>query len=181
LGGRARADPPPALHAAAQAYPECSHEHAFVRVTMSWYRYGWVQALGAIVVGMLAVGSARAGSVWFALDPDKTVCDVLGTETCAIELAWTVSNEDKFDKWKICWKPKESATWLDDHCEYNSKIRKIDNNFYAIPDLKLAADYRVKLEARRESNGHWTCVHKTMIRNVGHTAWLDGGGICTDF
>jgi hypothetical protein len=104
---------------------------------MSWYRYGWIQALGAVVLGVLALGSVNAASVWFVLDPDKIVCDALGTRTCGIEIAWSVSNEDRFDKWKICWKPKDSSTWLDDHCNYNSKVRKIENNFYVIPGLEM--------------------------------------------
>ena len=58
---------------------------------MSWYRHGWVHARGAIVLGMLAIGSAQAGSNWFALDPDKTLCDV-HSSTCTIELAWSVGN-----------------------------------------------------------------------------------------
>jgi hypothetical protein len=148
---------------------------------MGWYRYGWIQAAVLIVMGGLAVGSVNAGSVWFVLDPDQIVCDVLGTETCGIEIAWSVSNEHKFDKWKICWKPKESSTWLDDHCNYNSKIRKIENNFYVVPDLEMGGYYRIKLEARREGSGNWTCLHKAMIRSVGHAARLGNGGICTDF
>jgi hypothetical protein len=152
---------------------------------MNWYRHGWVHALGAIVLGMLAIGSVRvdsvrAGSDWFALDLDKTLCDV-HSSTCTIELAWSVSNEDKFDKWKICWMPKVSRTWLTDDCKYYSKVRTIDNNFYAIPDLNMDHDYRVKLEGRREKNGNWTCVQKTVIRYVGYGAYLADGGICTDF
>jgi hypothetical protein len=148
---------------------------------MSWYRYGWIQALGAILVGVLAVGSANAGSVWFVLDPDQIVCDVLDTETCGIEIAWSVSNEHKFDLWKICWKPKDSSTWMDDHCKYNVRYREIDDNFYVIPDLELRGYYRIKLEGRREGSGNWTCLHKSMIRSVGHAARLGNGGICTDF
>ncbi len=148
---------------------------------MSWYRYGWIVALGAIVLGMLAIGSAKAASVWFVLDPDKISCDVNGTRTCSIEIAWSVSNEDHFDKWKICWKPKELSAWLDDHCDYNAKVRKIENNFYAIPGLELGGYYRFKLEGRRERNGHWTCLHKGMIRSVGYAVRLGGGGICVDF
>ena len=138
-------------------------------------------ALAAVFCGMMTAGTAAGGSAWFALDPDQTVCDVYGTGACSIELSWMVGNEDKFDKWKLCWKVKEGATWLDDNCEYHAKIRKLENNFYAIPDLDMDLEYRVKLEGRRERNENWTCIAKTMIRNVGHTAWLDNGGLCTDF
>ena len=138
-------------------------------------------ALAAVVGGSAVAGAASAGSAWIALDPDRTVCDVYGTGNCSIELSWVVGNEDKFDKWKICWKVKEASSWLDDHCEYHAKIRKMENNFYAISDLDMDLDYRVKLEGRRERNENWTCIVKTMIRNVGHTAWLDDGGICVDF
>ncbi len=148
---------------------------------MSWYRYGWILALGAIVAVMLAPGSARAASVWFALDPDQVVCDVVNSRTCTIEIAWSVSNEDHFDKWKICWKIKEAETWLDDHCDYNAKVRKIENHFYAIPDLKMGEYYWIKLEGRRGSSGHWTCLNKGMIRSVGSAVRLGGGGICVDF
>ncbi|HEX6014730.1 MAG TPA: hypothetical protein VFY87_23645 [Geminicoccaceae bacterium] len=141
----------------------------------------WLAACGAALGVALTAGAALAGSAWFSLDREKIVCDVLGTGTCTVELAWTVSKEDKFDKWKICWKEREASSWLDDHCDYNSKVRKIENNFYAIPDLDMDKEYRVKLEARRERNENWTCVIKTMIRQVGHTAWLGDGGICVDF
>jgi len=67
---------------------------------MSWYRHGWIVALGAIALVLLAPGSARAASVWFALDPDQVVCDVVDSRTCSVEIAWSVSNEDHFDKWK---------------------------------------------------------------------------------
>jgi hypothetical protein len=147
---------------------------------MSRYCYSSIRALGAILLGMLAIGSAQAGSNWFALDPDKTLCDV-DSLSCTIELAWSVGNADKFDEWKICWMPRVSRTWLDDDCKYYSKVRTIDNNFYAIPDLNMNHDYRVKLEGRREKNGNWTCVEKTMIRYVGYGAYLASGGICTDF
>ena len=74
---------------------------------MGWYRSVRVLALGAVVVGALVGGGVKAGSVWFALDPDKIVCDAVNTDTCAVEVAWAVSNADRFEKWKICWKPKE--------------------------------------------------------------------------
>ena len=148
---------------------------------MGWYRSVRMLALGAIVLGTLAAGGVKAGSVWFGLDRDKIVCDALDAMTCRIEIAWSVSNEDRFDKWKICWKPKDSSTCLDDHCNYNSKVRKIENNFYVIPDLDMGEYYRIKLEARREGSGNWTCLHKAMIRSVGHAARLGSGGICTDF
>jgi hypothetical protein len=148
---------------------------------MGWYRSVRVLALGAIVLGMLAGGGVKAGSVWLALDPDKIVCDALGSRTCTIEIAWSVSKEDRFDKWKICWKPKDSTTWLDDHCNYHSRLVDIEDDVYAIPDLKLGEYYRIKLEGRRERSGNWTCLHKAMIRSVGHAARLGGGGICVDF
>jgi len=134
-----------------------------------------------IMAGAALAGAALVGSVYFALDRDEIICDALGTETCTVELAWSVSNADKFDEWKLCWKKRESSTWLDDHCNYHSKIRKIQFNSYAIPNLAIGQDYRVKLEGRRRSNGNWTCVHKTMIRGIGHSAWLDNGGVCGDF
>ncbi len=77
--------------------------------------------------------------------------------------------------------PRVSRTWLTDDCKYYSKVRTIDDNFYAIPDLNMDHDYRVKLEGRRKKNGNWTCVEKTMIRYVGYGAYLASGGICTDF
>jgi hypothetical protein len=146
---------------------------------MSWYRHRLTAALGALVLSGLAVGTAQAGSNWFALDPDKTICDTHSL-TCTIELAWSVGNADKFDEWKICWMPRVSRTWLDDDCKYYSSVRTIDNNFSAIPDLNMDHDYRVKLEGRRKKNGNWTCVEKTMIRYVGDGAYLANGGICTD-
>jgi hypothetical protein len=93
----------------------------------------WLAACGATIAAALAAGAALAGSAWFSLDREKIVCDVLGTGTCTVELAWTVSKEDKFDKWKICWKEREASSWLDDHCEYHSKVRSIENNFYPSP------------------------------------------------
>jgi hypothetical protein len=148
---------------------------------MGWCRSVRVLALGAIVFGTLAVGAVKAGSVWFVLDPDEIVCDVLGTETCAIEIAWSVGNADRFEKWKICWKPKDFSTWLDDHCSYHSRLVDIEDDAYAIPGLDLGGYYRIKLEGRRERNGKWTCLHKAMIRSVGYAARLGNGGICTDF
>jgi hypothetical protein len=148
---------------------------------MNRYQRGWLLALAVIVLGVLAAGSPKAGSVWFGLDPDKIVCDAVDTMTCTVEIAWSVSNEDKFDKWKICWKPKDATTWLDDHCNYHSRLVDIENNFYAIPGLDLGGYYRVKLEGRRDRNGNWTCVHKSMLRSVGHAMRLGNGGICFDF
>lgn len=148
---------------------------------MSSGRWSWIEAIVLIGLGMLATGSVKAGSVWLALDQDKTVCDALDTMTCQIQIAWSVSNEDRFDKWKICWKPKDSSTWLDDHCRYHSRLVDIEDHSYAIPGLELGGYYRVKLEGRRERSGKWTCVHKTMIRSVGHSVRLGNGGICTDF
>jgi hypothetical protein len=148
---------------------------------MSWYRSVRILALGAIVLCALALGSARAGSVWFALDPDEIVCDATNTRTCSVEVAWSVSNEDRFEKWKICWKPKDSSTWLDDHCSYHSRLVDIEDHSYAIPGLEIGGYYRIKLEGRRERNGNWTCVHKSMIRAVGYGARLGNGGVCVDF
>ena len=150
-------------------------------MTMAWYRSVRILALGAIVLCALAAGGAKAGSVWFALDRGKIVCDALDTMTCTIEIAWSVSNEDRFEKWKICWKPKDSSNWLDDHCSYHSRLVDIEDNFYAIPGLDIGGYHRIKLEGRRERDGNWTCVHKSMIRAVGHSARLGNGGICTDF
>ena len=67
-------------------------------------------AFVAVSAGILTARAAVGGSAWFALDPEQTVCDVSGTGACSIELSWVVGNEDKFDKWKLCWKVKEAST-----------------------------------------------------------------------
>ncbi|MFO1037755.1 MAG: hypothetical protein U1E45_12980 [Geminicoccaceae bacterium] len=130
---------------------------------------------------MLAAGTVWAGSNYFLLNRDLMVCDTKFTDTCDVGIDWIVGNIDKFDEWKICWKKKESSTWLDDHCDYNSKVRKISNTYYVIPDLKVGVSYRIKLEGQKIKNGKWSCVNKASIDYVGYGVYLGAGGFCTDF
>lgn len=131
--------------------------------------------------GLTLPGHALGGSTWFWLDPDQTVCDAKHTDTCDVEIGWSVSNVDRFNKWKICWKEQESSTWLDDHCAYHSRLVDIEDDSYVIPDLAIGGYYRIKLEGRRERNDKWTCVQKGLIRAVGNGVGLGNGGACVDF
>ena len=133
---------------------------------------------------MLNAESSQAVSRYFYIlgagDQAGHFCPPGGT-TCDIKVYWSVSDADKYDKWKICWKKKESSTWGKDHCDYNSKTRKIENNFYVIPDLEIGEDYRLKLEGRKAKNGKWKCLLKVVLRSVDYSPWLSSGGICSPF
>ncbi len=135
------------------------------------------------VTAVLFSGSVEAVSRYFYIlgagDQAGHFCPPDGT-TCDIKVYWSVSDEEKYDKWKICWKKKQSSTWGKDHCDYNSKVRKIENRFYVIPDLEIGEDYRLKLEGRKAKNGKWKCLLKVVLRNVNYSPWLASGGICID-
>ena len=108
-------------------------------------------------------------------------CCPPGGTTRDIEVYWSVSDADKYDKWKIYRKKKEASTRGKDHCDYNSKTRKIENNFYVIPDLEIGEDYRLELEGRKAKNGKWKCLLKAVLRGVDYSPWLSNGGICVNF
>ena len=102
--------------------------------------------------------------------------------TCAVEIAWSVSNEDKFENsGRSAGSRKTRRPGSTITARIIQALVDIEDNFYAIPDLDLGGYYRVKLEGRREGNDKWTCVHKSMIRSVGHSVRLGNGGICVDF
>ena len=137
----------------------------------------------ATVAMVLFADTGWSVSRWFytlgAGDQAGHFCPPGGT-TCDIKVYWSVSDADKYDKWKICWKKKEASTWGKDHCDYNSKTRKIENNFYVIPDLEIGEDYRLKLEGRKAKNGKWKCLLKAVLRGVDYSPWLSNGGICVN-
>ncbi len=136
-----------------------------------------------VVLTVFLFGSGGAVSRWFYIrgagDQAGHFCPP-GGSTCDIKVYWSVSNADTYDKWKICWKKKESASWGRDHCDDRSKTRKIENNFCVIPDLEIGEDYRLKLEGRKEKNGNWKCLLKVILRDVDYTPWLSGGGVCVN-
>jgi hypothetical protein len=84
-------------------------------------------------------------------------------ETCDIMVHWSVQ-PDKYDKWKICW--KEYGSLFTNACDENQKIRKFENNFYQIPNLKLLQKYRIRLEGRKDKNDKWKCLAKATLRNI---------------
>lgn len=106
------------------------------------------------------------GSVWLTTGPDGFEgghsCD-FDKGTCNIKVTWSVQ-PDKYDKWKICW--KDWGDTFTNACDVNQKIRKFENNFYVIPDLKEDHHYRIRLEGRKDSNDKWKCLAKARLRNV---------------
>jgi len=139
-------------------------------------------AVAAAVATLLATGSgARAVSKWFYTGEGSSwhVCDA-EAKHCDIKIKWSISNEDKYDKWRICWKPKESGTWLDDHCDYHSLNVPIDANEAVLPSLSMELDYRIKLEGRKDRNEKWVCVLKGIITSVGYHPILHPGGVCVN-
>ena len=105
-------------------------------------------------------------SVWLSTGPDGFEgghsCES-DSDTCDIKVSWSVQ-PDKYDKWKICWKG-----WGDtftNACNENQKIRKYENNFYVIPNLKEGQHYRLRLEGRKDRNEKWKCLVKARLRNV---------------
>ena len=106
------------------------------------------------------------GSVWLTTGPDGFEgghsCD-FDKGNCNIKVTWSVQ-PDKYDKWKICW--KDWGDTFTNACDVNQKIRKFENNFYVIPDLKEDHHYRIRLEGRKDSNDKWKCLAKARLRNV---------------
>ncbi len=106
------------------------------------------------------------GSVWLTTGPDGFEgghsCD-FEKETCHIKVTWSVQ-PDKYDKWKICW--KDWGDTFTNACDVNQKIRKFENNFYVIPNLKEGHHYRIRLEGRKDKNDKWKCLVKARLRNV---------------
>ncbi|MFZ1745237.1 MAG: hypothetical protein WBO24_03750 [Nitrospirales bacterium] len=106
------------------------------------------------------------GSVWLTTGPDGFEgghsCDP-DKGTCNIKVTWSVQ-PDKYDKWKICW--KDWGDTFTNACDVKQKIRKFENNFYVIPDLKEDHHYRIRLEGRKDSNDKWKCLAKARLRNV---------------
>jgi len=105
-------------------------------------------------------------SVWLTTGPDGFEgghsCD-FDKGTCNIKVTWSVQ-PDKYDKWKICW--KDWGDTFTNACDVNQKIRKFENNFYVIPNLKEDHHYRIRLEGRKDSNDKWKCLVKARLRNV---------------
>jgi len=129
-----------------------------------------------LVLVMLSLGlpsAAVSGSVWMTTGPDGEAgghfCPPDG-HTCDIRIAWTVTPEEKYDKWKVCW--RESGMLFTDACDENSKVRLVDNTFFVIPDLKKAGKYRVRLEGRKEKNGNWHCIAKATLESIDYAPWL---------
>ncbi|GJL53454.1 MAG: hypothetical protein NPIRA02_05860 [Nitrospirales bacterium] len=83
--------------------------------------------------------------------------------TCNIKVTWSVQ-PDKYDKWKICW--KDWGDTFTNACNENQKVRKFENNFYVIPNLKEDHHYRIRLEGRKDKNDKWKCLVKARLRNV---------------
>lgn len=105
-------------------------------------------------------------SVWMTTGEDGFegghYCPPGGT-TCDIMVHWSVT-PDKYDKWKICW--KDYGDTFTNACDVNQKIRKFENNFYQIPNLKVDHHYRLRLEGRKDKNDKWKCLAKARLRNV---------------
>ena len=105
-------------------------------------------------------------SVWLTTGPDGYEgghsCD-FDKGTCNIKVTWSVQ-PDKYDKWKICW--KDWGDTFTNACDVNQKIRKFENNFYVIPNLKEDHHYRIRLEGRKDKNDKWKCLVKARLRNV---------------
>ncbi|GJL51828.1 hypothetical protein [Candidatus Nitrospira salsa] len=105
-------------------------------------------------------------SVWLTLGPDGYdgghSCD-FDKNTCNIKVSWSVQ-PDKYDKWKICW--KDWGDTFTNACDENQKVRKFENNFYVIPNLKEDHHYRIRLEGRKDKNDKWKCLIKARLRNV---------------
>ncbi|MDH4195387.1 MAG: hypothetical protein OEV70_14700 [Nitrospirota bacterium] len=105
-------------------------------------------------------------SVWLTTGPDGYEgghsCD-FDKGTCNIKVTWSVQ-PDRYDKWKICW--KDWGDTFTNACDVNQKVRKFENNFYVIPDLKEGQHYRIRLEGRKDSNDKWKCLAKARLRNV---------------
>ncbi len=118
-----------------------------------------------------------SGSVWLTTGPDGFegghFCPSDG-DTCDIKVSWSVQ-PDRYDKWKICW--KEYGDTFSNACDENQKIRKFENNFYVIPDLKKNERYRIRLEGRKDKNDHWKCLVKATLRNVSLNGTTMGVGV----
>jgi len=106
------------------------------------------------------------GSVWLTTGHDGFEgghsCD-FDKGTCNIKVSWSVQ-PDKYDKWKICW--KDWGDTFTNACDENQKVRKFENNFYVIPNLKEDHHYRIRLEGRKDKNDKWKCLTKARLRNV---------------
>ncbi|GJL62977.1 MAG: hypothetical protein NPIRA04_16310 [Nitrospirales bacterium] len=106
------------------------------------------------------------GSVWLTTGHDGFEgghsCD-FDKGTCNIKVWWSVQ-PDKYDKWKICW--KDWGDTFTNACDENQKVRKFENNFYVIPNLKEDHHYRIRLEGRKDKNDKWKCLVKARLRNV---------------
>jgi hypothetical protein len=138
-----------------------------------------------VVLVMVALGlpSPAVGfSVWLTTGPDGTegghVCPP-DSNTCDIRIAWAVTPEEKYDKWKICW--RESGMLLTDPCDENDKVRLVENDFFVIPDLKKGAKYRLRLEGRKEKNATWHCLSNATLENISFAPWLHNVFPCADF
>jgi len=116
------------------------------------------------------------GSVWLTTGLDGFEgghsCD-FDRGTCNIKVTWSVQ-PDKYDKWKICW--KDWGDTFTNACDVNQKIRKFENNYYVIPNLKEDHHYRIRLEGRKDSNDKWKCLAKARLRNV-HLNGTNIGGV----
>lgn len=116
------------------------------------------------------------GSVWLTAGPDGYEgghsC-YFDANTCNIKVTWSVQ-PDKYDKWKICW--KDWGDTFTNACDVNQKIRKFENNYYVIPNLKEDHHYRIQLEGRKDSNDKWKCLAKARLRNV-HLNGTNIGGV----
>lgn len=88
---------------------------------------------------------------------------------------WSSSGDDKYDKYKFCWRKKTNTSKGKDPCLYNHILTEDDTvEFSALEkDILANTTYKFRIRARKEKNGNW----KLLTSWVSNPCfWATGGG-----